>query len=515
MAYQGTDPSRRDREARRTVLKGLGLGAAGVGLGGIGFLTACSGGSDGGATRRTTTSAGGAAGSTTTTAPPFDPDVPYWLQGNFAPVREETFVEELAVRGAIPPELSGLFVRNGSNPPKAASSHWFLGDGMLHGVRIEGGKASWYRNRYIDTPIHRADKDLMDFGGIPGKENSQSNVAMVHHGGKLLATGEVGWPYEIATADLSTVGPWGYDGKLGDNMTAHPKIDPATGRLHVFGYGLLSPGITYYEADPSGAIDTVVQIPMDDIVMVHDFAITDREAVFWIGPVLFGADEANPYPAVPFHWDPSGPSKVGVLPFGGDAASMRWVDIDPCYVFHGLNAHRDGDDVVLRLHVLPEAFGRKGDLLPSHLTEWRVGTGGDALTFSSQQISDRSMDLPTHDRRHTGRATRHGWCATTTDATARYGFELAGICHINTTTGEEDVWDPDEHLRAGEAVFVPTGDGEGEGYAVTYVWNRSTGSSTFAVFDAQEVAKGPVAEVDLPVRVPFGFHGLWLDDADL
>jgi carotenoid cleavage dioxygenase len=492
---------------RRTVLRALGYGTAGVGLG---FLSACS--SSDGAKGATATTAGA---TTSTIAPtPYDPKTPYWLQGNFAPVMKETTAEKLTVTGSIPKELSGLFVRNGSNPPSGTSAHWFLGDGMLHGVRLENGAATWYRNRYIETPIHKANKDLMDFGGIPGKENSQSNVAMVHHGGKLLATGEVGWPYEIDATDLSTVGAWGYDGKLGDNMTAHPKIDPATGKMHFFGYGILSPGISYYVADTTGAIETVAQIPMDDVLMVHDFAITEKEAVFWIGPVLFGADPESPNPSVPFHWDPSGPSKVGILPLDGDVSKMRWVDIDPFYVFHGMNASRDGDDVVLHLHQLPEAFSRKGDLLPSHLTQWRIGTGGTDLTFASERVSERSMDLPTHDNRFTGRASRHGWCATTTPETATYGFELAGICHIDTTTGVEDVWEPTEHLRGGEGVFVPASDdaAEGEGWVLTYVWNRGTGLSNLAVFDAQEMAKGPIAEVELPARVPFGFHGLWVPD---
>lgn len=499
-------PDRSAGPGRRDVLRALGLGTAGTALGGLGFLTGCS--SDGATSTGPTTTAG--ATTTTRVPPPYDPDRPYWLQGNFAPVRREEHVTDLTVTGTLPPELAGLFVRNGSNPPSGESAHWFLGDGMVHGVRLEDGKARWYRNRYVDTPIHRADKDLMDFGGVPGGANNQSNVALVHHGGKLLTTGEVGWPYELDPADLSTVGPWGFDGTLGDTMTAHPKVDPVTGRMHFFGYGILQPGLTYYAADPDGTIDVVSPIPLDDVVMVHDFAITDRDAIFWIGPVLFGADPSTKYPAVPFHWDPAGPCKVGVLPLDGSATEIRWVDIDPCFVFHGLNAHREGDDIVLHVHQLAQAFGPQGDLVDSHLTEWRIGTGGPQLTFSAQRVSDRVMDLPTHDRRHTGRVTRHGWCATTTPATADYGFELAGLCHIDTTTGTEDVWNPTEHVRSGEGVFVPAGRGEGDGYVITFVWNRTTDRSSLAVFDAQKVSAGPIGEVELPVRVPFGFHGLWV-----
>lgn len=494
---------------RRSLLRALGIGTVGVGLGGLPLLSACS--SDDSASNGSDS-----AGSTTTTRsiPPYDRDKPYWVQGNFAPVAEESTVANLAVKGSIPPELSGLFVRNGSNPPSGKSSHWFVGDGMLHGIRIENGKASWYRNRYVTTPLHEAKKDILDFGGVPGHENTQANVALVHHGGKLLATGEVGWPYEIATDDLSTVGPWSFDGELGMSMTAHPKIDPETGRMHFFGYGFIEPGITYYVASPNGTVETTTHIEMDTAVMIHDFAITEKDVIFWIGPVVFGTDPNNPNPGIPFKWDPDGPCKVGVMPLGGTADQIRWKDLDPCFVFHGLNAWRDGEDIVLGVHLLPEAFGRRGDLLDPHLTEWRIGTAGDELTFASQRITDLSLDLPTHDKRHTGRRSRHGWCAITTPSPDVPSPQLGGICHIDTTTGREDSWDPGDSAGAGEGLFVPAGDGEGEGYVMTFVWHRATDLSSFAIFDAQEMKKGPIAEVELPVRVPFGFHGLWVDEED-
>ncbi|MCU1355626.1 MAG: hypothetical protein JWM89_1044 [Acidimicrobiales bacterium] len=504
---------------RRTVLRALGLGAAGLGLGGVGALAACS--SDGPTTATRSTRGRLDRGATTTTRviPPYDPSRPYWEQGNFASVtKEETLRKaDLTVVGAIPKELSGLFVRNGSNPPTGKSDHWFLGDGMVHGVRLERGKATWYRNRYVQTPLAAAGKDALNFGSVPGKQNNQSNVALVHHAGKLLTTGEVGWPFELDTGDLSTVGPWSFDGKLGNTMTAHPKIDPATGRMHFFGYEIVSPTLTYYAADPQGRIDLVTPIALEAASMVHDFAVTDRDAIFWIGPVVFGTDANNPNPSIPFHWNAGGRSRVAVLPLEGGPADIRWVDIPQCFVFHGLNAHRDGDDIVLHLNKQEQAFGPKGDLLPSHLHEWRIGTAGKDLTFSERQLSDRSMDLPTHDRRHTGRSTRHGWFATSTASDATYGFELAGLCHVDLKTGAEDVWSPGEKTRAGEGFFVPAADSteEGEGWLLTFVWDRPSNRSALAIFDAQAIADGPVAQVQLPVRVPFGFHGLWVDDAQL
>lgn len=499
---------------RRAVLRAMGLGAAGLAVGGVGVLAGC-GGDDGG-TRR--------SGSSTTAAPTtlggrpaagvaaYDPDVNYWEQGAFAPVHDESTVTDLRVTGTLPSDLSGLYVRNGSNSTTGRSPHWFMGDGMVHGMRIEDGRATWYRNRYVRTTLYEQGIEFAD-AGIPGGDISQSNVAIVQHAGKLLTLGEVGFPYELLTKDLTTVGPYDFDGKLTTWCTAHPKIDPATGRMHFFGYGFMDPLLTYHVADPDGRLvhSTPVDIPV--ATMIHDFAITDRDVVFWIGPVLFGIEGS--VPGFPYGWDPDGgPTRVGVMPLDGDGSEMRWVDMDPSFVFHGTNAHRDGDDVVLHLNQLDSAFGPDGDLVPSRLHEWRIGTGGDALTLSRDQLNDVDMDLPMIDKRHLGKEVRHAWYVTTDD-TGDYGFEFAGTLHRDMRTGREQVWDPGPHERAGEVSFVPTGRGEGEGWLLTFAYDRTTDTSALAILDAQDVAAGPVARVHLPVKVPFGFHGLWIPEEDV
>ena len=65
------------------------------------------------------------------------------LQGGFAPVEEEITVELTQVQGVIPRDLHGMHVRNGPNRRFEAPGryHWFDGDGMLHAVRFEGGRA--------------------------------------------------------------------------------------------------------------------------------------------------------------------------------------------------------------------------------------------------------------------------------------------------------------------------------------------------------------------------------------
>ena len=114
-------------------------------------------------------------------------DLPFHLKGNFAPVSEEVTVTDLDVTGTIPPELTGTYMRNGSNPKSGASPHWFFGDGMIHGLRIEGGEAKWYRNRWVRTKKFLNDFDAVAPETMMDPEASAANTHVIPHAGKILA----------------------------------------------------------------------------------------------------------------------------------------------------------------------------------------------------------------------------------------------------------------------------------------------------------------------------------------
>ena len=67
-----------------------------------------------------------------------------YLEDSKAPVDNEVTAFDLEVTGEIPKQLEGRWLRNGPNPFGSVDSedyHWFLGDGMIHGVRLREGKA--------------------------------------------------------------------------------------------------------------------------------------------------------------------------------------------------------------------------------------------------------------------------------------------------------------------------------------------------------------------------------------
>ncbi len=441
----------------------------------------------------------------------------WWLDGNFGPVAEELEAYDLdVVDGAIPHELTGLYVRNGSNPVTGDSSMWFFGDGMGHGVRLERGKALWYRNRYVQTPLVQAKES---FGKTPpGGAANQSNVSFVHHAGRLLSSGEVGLPFELDPAELSTKGAFDFGGKLTSAFTAHPKIDPATGMMHSFGYGFVPPYLSYHVTDPSGAMVHSEVVAVERSTMIHDFAITERDVVFWELPVAFDLDAATRWTAdpesgaMPYVWRPELGARIGLMPLGGPASDITWFPIDPCYVFHGVNAYRDDDRVVLDVCRLASMFdlsvmGFGGDLT---LRRWTLDTTTGKVTDDVVRDHDPG-ELPTRDPRRVGRRHRYGYLVqTATDHAGTPTF--GGLIKHDYRTDTREVWRPRPHEHAGEWLFVPSPDDDAEdaGHLLTYLYDDTTASSQLVVVDATDVRAGPIARVTLPQRVPYGFHAAWV-----
>ncbi len=494
--------------SRRDILRWSLLGGAAIPM--TSLLAACGGDGTSSATRRQPV-----PGGPTTTSVSGTTDA-WWLQGNFAPVTREVEAFDLeVVAGAIPPTLRGLYVRNGSNPQSGDSTHWFFGDGMVHGVKLEDGTAAWYRNRYVRTALYES---RTGFGeGPPGGAANQSNVSAIWHGGRLLTSGEVGLPFELSTADLGTIGTHDFGGRLTTAFTAHPKVDPATGRLHFFGYGFTPPYLTYHVAAPDGTLVSSTEVPVGASTMIHDFTITETDAVFWELPVLFDLEAATRWirdkssGVFPYRWAPEYGARIGVMPLDGPGTAIRWFDIDPCYVFHGVNAHRSGDDVVLDVCRLSSMFAPNqrlgGDL---SLRRWTVDTVRGSVRDEVVD-ADRPGELPSRDPRRVGRKQRYGYFVQTRDNPDT--VDLGGLVKRDYRTGRVETWDPGPSGHTGEWLFVPDGSSADEdaGYLLTFLYDDTRRTSQLVIVDATDVRAGPVARIAIPQRVPYGFHATWVE----
>ncbi|MDT5401351.1 MAG: hypothetical protein QOK33_4582 [Mycobacterium sp.] len=421
--------------------------------------------------------------------------------GNYAPVPDELTEDALVVEGTIPAELDGWYLRNGPNPRKA-TGHWFTGDGMIHGVRIEGGQAKWYRNRWVRTDSFDDPFPLYNGDGTRNLRSAVSNTHVVNHAGKTLALVESSLPYEI-TNDLETVGAYDFGGKLIDSMTAHPKICPTTGELHFFGYGnIFEPHVTYHRADADGEL--VINRPLDvgALTMMHDFAMTANHIVFMDLPIVFDLDIAiSGKRDMPYRWDDEYGARLGVLRRDDPFGEVRWFEIDPCYVFHVANAHdtADGNGLVVQAVRYPELWRNDGDFDAEGLL-WSWSIDLVAGRVSERQLDDRGVEFPRIDDRLAG-------------LPARYSVSVGknGWVRHDLSTGSAVVHDVGDG-GPGEAVFVPAAGAaeESNGYYLGYVYDPARNGSDLVIIDASDFTGKPVARIKLPTRVPYGFHGNWI-----
>ncbi len=428
-------------------------------------------------------------------------DGQFHQRGNYAPVADELTEFDLVVDGAIPPELDGWYLRNGPNP-RQATGHWFSGDGMIHGVRVESGRAAWYRNRWVRTESFDKDVPLYNEDGSRNLRSAVANTHVVNHAGKTLALVESSLPYEI-TNDLETVGAYDFGGALVDSMTAHPKICPATGEMHFFGYGsLFEPYVTYHRVDADGTL--VINRPVDvgALTMMHDFALTANHVIFMDLPIVFDMDVAT-RGGMPFRWDDGYGARLGVLRRDDPFGAIRWFEIDPCYVFHVANAYDAGDSIVLQAARYPELWRHGDDFgMDAMMTTWTIDlrTG----TVAEHRLDDRAVEFPRIDDRLAGVAARYA-VSVGSDGLVRHDLRTgSAVEHPFGTASTPGV--------PGEAVFVPSAGSADElaGYYLAYVYDPARNGSDLVILDASDFAGDPVATIRLPHRVPFGFHGNWI-----
>lgn len=472
-----------------------------------------------------------------------------YLEGGFAPIAEEYTLTNLSVTGHIPDYLDGRYLRNGPNPVGQIDPdfyHWFIGDGMVHGVRLVDGTAQWYRNRYVRGPQTAA---ALGEPARPGRHIGPSgigaNTNVIGHAGRTLALIEGGISCYELTDDLDTVGTCDFDGTLSGGYTAHPKRDPDTGELHAVSYSFhRGHRVQYSVIGTDGRARRTVDIEVTGSPMMHDFSLTENHVVLYDLPVTFDARQAvassvpralrlparlimsavigrvripDPIAAripppkgtdrsMPYRWNPRYPARVGVLPRDGGAGDVRWFEVEPCYVFHPLNAYDDGDTIVLDVVRHPKMFDtemRGPDEGPPTLERWTVDLLDGKVRES--RIDDRPQEFPRVDERLVGKRHRFGYAVGVGDAAP------------NTTLLKHDLVGDSTTVRSfgdgkqlGEFVFHPaTPDAaEDDGVVMGFVYDCATDTSELAILDAATLQD--VASVHLPHRVPAGFHGNWV-----
>ncbi|MFW0797515.1 carotenoid oxygenase family protein [Gordonia sp. CPCC 205515] len=447
------------------------------------------------------------------------------LTGVFAPQRDEVDVHDLPVTGELPADLSGSYLRNGPNPrfdPIGSYVYPLDGDAMVHRISVDGGTAA-YRNRFVRTPMVLAEEaaghaiwsgimdgytpDAAEVGEqLAGTVRELPDINIVRHGGRLMAMAEADQPYVLDPKDLATLAKTDCDGAMRVGSTAHPKLDPETGELVLFNYALEAPYLTWAVIGADGQpVRTPTPVDgLDAPVMIHDMALTSRYIVLFVCPLIFDLEAAFTGGSL-LSWRPDDGTRIALIPRDGGA--VRWVQAEPFWVWHFANAFDNPDGTVTVDYVewtYPGGFTDQPAPASSTLTRAVIDPAGP---MTRTVLSDKAIDMefPRVDDRTLTRDHRR--VATVAKSPGDSG-DLDSLWFYDLHRGTESVWRPG--VAIGEPIYLPGNERDYWGAIGT---DPADLRSRFYVLTAEDPSAGPVATVDLPIRVPAGLHGTWLPDS--
>ena len=441
-----------------------------------------------------------------------------FVVGVHRPMAAECDLVELPVTGTLPPGLNGRYLKMGANPvdPDTSGHHWFLGDGMVHGLALKDGRVAWYRNRWIGSRLAAAALRRPAAPGPRRSDNDTVNTNVIDIGGRAFAVVEAGsFPVELS-ADLESQSYNPFGGTLAGAFSGHPHRDPLTDEHHAIAYdGRVWDAVRHVVVSGAGRVIRDVPIAVTHGPCIHDCAITARYVIVLDLPVTFSMRAVLKGHLFPFRWNTAHQARLGLLQREGDPADIIWCDMEPCFVFHIANAFDTASgEVVLDVVAYPTMFASDAAGLDAlgRLERWTVDPVSRRV---ARRVLDQTpQEFPRIDERLTGRAHRYIYSVAVPPDGNTQLLDASRIFKHDLETGHRQVHDFGDDRVPGEFIFVPSHptSGEDEGWLLGLVIDRAADTTDLVVLDAAQFESTPVATVRLPHRIPPGFHGNWFPD---
>lgn len=274
---------------------------------------------------------------------------------------------------------------------------------MAHALLLRDGRAA-YRNRYVKTAGLRDEMKAGHalYGGLLGGAGEDlppgappiknaANTNIIGYANRVLALWEAGLPHELQPETLGTVGLFDFGGKLNGPVTAHPKFDARNGDL-------MPPYLTWYRADRDGRLLESRVIESGLPAMLHDFAVTDDYAIFFVCPSVFRLE--NMMKGLPaLSWEPEHGTKIGVM--NRQTGDVSWFKTEAFYVFHFLNAYQEDAKLIVDGCRMPK-LDMSGNSFGAAPMPWRWTLDLSNGTMSERQTDDVSSEFPRFDERLAG-----------------------------------------------------------------------------------------------------------------
>ncbi len=453
----------------------------------------------------------------------------------YAGIQADVPPQAMSLHGRLPRELQGAFFRNGAARHALGGQryhHWFDGDGLMQRYTLTA-QGIEHQARFVRTEKFIADSRagrpvrpafgtvVPDAEPITGPDSlNVANTSVVWHGGELMALWEGGSAHRLDPRTLETRGPkvWSPE-YAGMPYSAHPKIEP-DGGLWNFGVSSMQGLLSIYRVGADGQLLSATTLPVPQVAMVHDFAVTERHLVFLLPPLVFDGDRARSGQSfLDSHvWRPQLGLRVLVLDKNA-LDQPQWFELPAGFVFHVGNAWEDRDGVI-RLDCMraPDAFNAttglkalmRGEFVTEEFARLTLIELDPRNGRARQTVMPQQSEFPRVDPRIVGRRHTQVYGALRLSPGDRPGYDA--VMRVDVASGHVDHFRYGRDLMVEEHLFVPRAgrSREGDGWLLGTALDVVRGRTLFSVFDAAHLADGPVAQAEMPRLMPAGLHGIYV-----
>lgn len=463
-----------------------------------------------------------------------------------APLLERAFESEFTERsyrveeieGNVPDFVRGTYYQNG--PARFAVGdlryrHWLDGDGMVCSLCFEEDGIT-FTNRFVRStkfvdeteagrPLYRTfgtafDGDRLARYGT-GIE-SPVNVSVWMFAGRLLAFGEQGLPWELDPHTLETRGPYTFGRALNEvsPFSAHPCLDYDSGEMFNFGvsFSQSRPTINLYRFGADGGLVYRRRLSIPDPCSVHDFSLSPNYVVVYLNSYLLNMDSllrrgGSVMDAL--EWRPGRASSL-LIAGRESGEQVARIPVDPAYCLHVVNSFEEKGRLFLdvveleeplydQYQVIPDLFT---DVGPARPTRFVIDTASWQVVEKRIIDSPLASDFPSIDQRGARHSCDHFW-SLSISKTGRPGRKFFDqLTHVDFSREQiTDTWRvPAGSYLGNEPIFIGAPGEDSQGVVLCKRFDPESRQDSFLLFDAYDVAAGPIASLRLEEPTPPGFH---------
>ena len=441
------------------------------------------------------------------------------------------------IEGRVPTFIRGTYYFNGPARFELAGlryRHWLDGDGMVCALRFEEDRVNctsrFVRSRKF-TAENKTGRPVFRGFGTAFKGDllkrrimleSPVNVSVYPYRDSLLAFGEQGLPYELDPLTLETHGEFNFGGALNDisPFSAHPKFDRETGEMFNFGiaFSATEPLLHFYRFDAQGTLVYRRRLHLDYPCSLHDFGLSQSFAIFYLSPYLLNMNSfvlEGRTLMDSLEWQPERGSRL-LMVSRKTGVPIASIPIGVRHCLHFINCFEDNNLLNVDVLELERPIYDQYQTIPDLFTDVCEGQPVRyVLDSATGKVCERreldyrlAPDFPSIEVSRSARPYEDFWMLgiSSTGQLGRKFFDQLVHVSWNADSPNDIYHAAPEHYLACEPIFIPDPSRKRAGSIVCQIFDARKVESFFAIFDASDVAAGPVARLRLDSPIHLGFH---------